>query len=102
MNMRRALPLRSFAVFNSNTLASSVSSMLIPPQQLFFAQYTIMGRFSLRESLRCWKRRGKNSKLASFGSLIEEIYCQMCSCATQVLLICLHNDVLCRGVGSST
>src|SRR6266852_412153 len=52
MNMRRALPLRSFAVFNSNSLTSSVSSMLVPPQALFFAQYTIVGRFSLRESLR--------------------------------------------------
>src|SRR2546428_445061 len=51
MNMRRALPLRSFAVFNSNSLTSSVSSMLVPPHEFFFAQYTIVGRFSLRESL---------------------------------------------------
>src|SRR5712691_4861235 len=51
MNIRRTLPLRSFAVFNSNSLTSSVSSMLVPPQALFFAQYTIVGRFSLRESL---------------------------------------------------
>src|SRR5256885_479051 len=41
INRRRALPLRSLAVFNSSALTSSVSSISVPPRKLFLEQYTI-------------------------------------------------------------
>src|SRR6266702_8826580 len=51
MNIRRALPLSSWVVFNSSALTSSVSSILVPPQTLFLTQSTILGQFSFRKSL---------------------------------------------------
>src|SRR5712691_3492856 len=52
INIRRALLLSSLAVFNSSALTSLVSSTLVPPSFLFLAQYTILGQFSFRKSLR--------------------------------------------------
>src|SRR5436305_4851396 len=56
MNTRRALPLSSLAVFNSSAFTSWVSSILVPPKKLFLAQYTILGQFSFRKSLRAMLR----------------------------------------------
>src|SRR5712692_2826677 len=51
MNIRRTLPLRSLAVFNSSALTSSVNSILLPPRILFLEHYTTPGQFSFRKSL---------------------------------------------------
>src|SRR5436305_158519 len=56
INIRRALPLSSFAVFNTSALTSSVRSTLVPPSFLCFTQYTILGQFSFRKSLTEWER----------------------------------------------
>src|SRR5260370_6219218 len=85
INMRRVLPLRAFAVFNSNSLTSSVSSILVPPHTLFFEQYTIMGRFSLRESLTKGEWRMPPSHL----------YCTTCGAANQA------QDAFCFACGRS-
>src|SRR5712692_3937950 len=62
MNIRRTLPLRSLAVFNSSALTSSVNSILLPPRILFLEHYTTPGQFSFRKSLNTFKSRSKESE----------------------------------------
>src|SRR5713101_8285795 len=72
MNIRRTLPLRSLAVFNSSALTSSVNSILLPPRILFLEHYTTPGQFSFRKSLRHIVRKRYKSMTKSAA-----IYCRV-------------------------
>src|SRR6266852_6696384 len=74
MNIRRTLPLRSLAVFNSSALTSSVNSILLPPRILFLEHYTTPGQFSFRKSLRYTKNSMQVKETSKKISTPSEIH----------------------------